>query len=172
MDQFLTIFFWFTIIVLIGYLFNFIGYLLGSAVDSIRVSMFEEKESSKYNQSIKDSTSYIDIDYNHVPMEKQEQIPHHEYVAYLLSQEWRTVADLRLKRDKYTCQYCGSKLDKSGGDMHIPNVHHLHYRNLKHEDISNDLVSLCKKCHIYLHSKYTLPEMEQEINIKRTISQF
>ena len=95
------------------------------------------------------------------------KLTHAQYVDYLLTDEWRTRANKRLDIDDWTCQYCGSELRSMSGDDHTPNVHHLHYRNLTHEDIKNDLVSLCKHCHLELHSMYSLTDMEFHINVER-----
>jgi hypothetical protein len=41
--------------------------------------------------------------------------------------------------DNFTCQRCGSKQDVQ--------VHHLTYENFGDEDVYNDLITLCKRCH-------------------------
>ena len=45
--------------------------------------------------------------------------------------------------DNHTCSICGSKDDL--------NVHHFGYGNLGNEDVENDLVTLCHKCHVMIH---------------------
>ena len=101
----------------------------------------------------------------------QERISHEDYIIYLQSDEWKSRARRRLEIDEYTCQYCGSELQSMSGITHIPNIHHLHYRTLRNENVYTDLVSLCKHCHLDLHSHFRLHEMEQEINIVRMRNQ-
>lgn len=125
---------------------------------------------SVVHEPIKDSHSYhldTDLDIIHPRSAPTEYISYAQYQAYLLSPEWRTIAQIRLNKDNWTCQYCGSELRSMSDDHHTPNVHHLHYRNLTNEDIKNDLVSLCKSCHLDLHSRYSLTDMEFHINLER-----
>lgn len=64
------------------------------------------------------------------------------YRGYLLSDEWQTIKDERLKIDNHHCQWCGT-------DTNLE-IHHLSYDNVYHEDIS-DLITLCHGCHIKYH---------------------
>lgn len=69
-----------------------------------------------------------------------------EKKAYIASPEWNTKRLAVLKRDSYSCQRCGA--------YGVPlEVHHLHYRTFKTENLS-DLVSLCRDCHQAIHDKY------------------
>lgn len=62
-----------------------------------------------------------------------------EYLQYLQSPEWETRRQARFSLDGNKCVCCGRPMDLQ--------CHHLNYRNFKHEDVCNDLVTLCKYCH-------------------------
>jgi len=66
------------------------------------------------------------------------------YLAYLQSPEWRAIRQRVLDRDDHKCRTCGS--------TKILQVHHLTYKRLFHERLS-DLVTLCKQCHMALHKR-------------------
>ena len=51
------------------------------------------------------------------------------------------------KRDNYTCQRCGAKGKKVGGDAEI-NCHHIVPRSRGGTDNSYNLITLCEECHI------------------------
>lgn len=97
----------------------------------------------------------------------QKYMSKEEYHEYLKSDLWLNTRKLRLTIDKYTCIVCGSNLLPDPSKPDIGHVHHMHYRNLGHENVRNDLVSLCKHCHTSMHEKYTIHEMEHEINLIR-----
>jgi uncharacterized protein YnzC (UPF0291/DUF896 family) len=61
------------------------------------------------------------------------------YYDYIESQAWQAKRSKRLMIDNLTCQRCGSKKDVQ--------VHHLTYENFGNEDVYNDLITLCKRCH-------------------------
>ena len=64
------------------------------------------------------------------------------YSEYLKSDDWRRKRFVVLRRDNWTCQYCGAKATE---------VHHKKYaRNIGREPI-HWLVSLCKQCHRNQH---------------------
>jgi 5-methylcytosine-specific restriction endonuclease McrA len=71
-----------------------------------------------------------------------------EYYDYLESEEWKSKAAERLKIDGYTCQGCGCR----GTNDNRLQIHHLTYRNVGHESVYADLVSLCRNCHIRIHN--------------------
>ena len=91
----------------------------------------------------------------------------HDYNLFLKSEYWKKVRKLVLIRDKYKCQKCiysiwgGKKYDKK--DLE---VHHLSYKNHRNElNNLDDLVTLCKWCHEYMHAPDDYDEMiEQEIS--------
>lgn len=58
---------------------------------------------------------------------------------YYSSPEWAKKRSERLKLDDYRCQRCGF--------TRALEVHHLNYERLGNEDVSRDLITLCKKCH-------------------------
>ena len=99
-----------------------------------------------------DTTSYDNPKPYVNPFEPPEGFTTHptfiaiEKRAYLLTPEWQALRKAVLKRDIYTCQSCGT--------YDVPlEVHHLHYRTFKAENLS-DLVSLCRDCHQAVHDKH------------------
>lgn len=58
---------------------------------------------------------------------------------YYESQSWAEKRSKRLKIDGYKCARCGF--------TRALEVHHINYERLGHEDVSRDLITLCKKCH-------------------------
>lgn len=61
------------------------------------------------------------------------------YIEYLKSPEWQRKRTERLKMDGFKCAKCGFPKALQ--------VHHLNYDNIYHEDVANDLITLCKRCH-------------------------
>lgn len=90
-------------------------------------------------------------------------ISRHQYQEYLESAEWRSKADHRLAIDGYRCQYCDSEVKSRINDRHKPNIHHFHYHNIMHENVYDDLITLCQVCHTNLHKDYSIKDMEVEI---------
>lgn len=68
------------------------------------------------------------------------------YQNYMKSQEWRNKAKERLEIDDYQCVLCGCN-----GDLE---VHHITYKRLGSENVYQDLVSVCPRCHVLLHNYY------------------
>lgn len=66
-----------------------------------------------------------------------------EYVEYIHSEAWKKKAKQRREMDGNKCAVCGSTKELC--------VHHRNYRNFMSEDVENDLITLCKKCHEYVH---------------------
>jgi hypothetical protein len=62
-----------------------------------------------------------------------------KYKKYIESKEWQAKRTERLKIDNFTCQKCGSKRK-----LH---VHHINYENFGNENVYEDLITLCSKCH-------------------------
>lgn len=58
---------------------------------------------------------------------------------YYKSQSWAEKRNERLKIDGFKCAKCGF--------TRALEVHHINYERLFHEDVSKDLITLCKKCH-------------------------
>ena len=67
-----------------------------------------------------------------------------EYEKYIHSSHWRHIADKRLEVDGHICCVCGDK---------ATDVHHLTYDRFGNE-ATDDLVSLCRKCHGQAESFY------------------
>lgn len=59
--------------------------------------------------------------------------------SYYSSPEWAKKRNERLKIDGYKCAKCGF--------TRALEVHHINYDRLYNEDVSRDLVTLCKRCH-------------------------
>jgi 5-methylcytosine-specific restriction endonuclease McrA len=66
-----------------------------------------------------------------------------KYVDYLLSEEWGVIKTDMCEIYNSTCQDCLKKVK-------FPQVHHLTYKNIYHEE-PEDLTLLCKKCHNKIH---------------------
>jgi len=67
-----------------------------------------------------------------------------DYGEYLKTPQWLAKRESVLLRDGYRCTECGSQLDLR--------VHHLNYKKLYDEDVS-DLKTLCKNCHDKKHPR-------------------
>lgn len=65
------------------------------------------------------------------------------YNEYLYSNEWRTIRGSILSRDLESCLNCG--------DTASLQVHHITYDNVGQE-LNEDLITLCKSCHIEIHN--------------------
>jgi 5-methylcytosine-specific restriction endonuclease McrA len=65
------------------------------------------------------------------------------YPAYLRTPEWRTRSRQRKNLACYRCEWCGSTRDL--------NTHHLNYQRRGFEDIDEDLICLCRRCHEQAH---------------------
>jgi hypothetical protein len=77
-----------------------------------------------------------------------------EYAEYLLSPEWIKIRRLVKNRDHKQCVWCGAK--------RALRVHHLTYEHIYKElEFLDDLVTICKNCHAWIHEKHDSP---QEIN--------
>ena len=59
--------------------------------------------------------------------------------AYYQSPEWAAKRNERLKIDGFKCARCGF--------TRALEIHHINYERLFHEDVSKDLITLCKRCH-------------------------
>mgnify|MGYP001560286122 CR=1 FL=1 len=65
------------------------------------------------------------------------------YCMYLVSLRWKVRRQQRLMRDQWRCQDCGARATE---------VHHLTYDRL-FEELLNDLLSLCRRCHRLRHEE-------------------
>lgn len=65
------------------------------------------------------------------------------------SGNWRKISNQTKKRDHWTCQKCGSKGGKYGdAELH---AHHIVPKSKGGADKSNNLITLCRKCHEKQH---------------------
>lgn len=67
----------------------------------------------------------------------------HPYQDYLESDKWRRKRNERIRKDGYRCVRCGTAKNLC--------VHHVTYIRLGNEDVDDDLVTLCMKCHEDVH---------------------
>lgn len=74
-----------------------------------------------------------------------------EYKRYIKSGNWKKKCDQRLAISKHRCEMCG-RLEKNSKGLQ---VHHITYRNLGNEDVGNDLICLCARCHLLIHRYYS-----------------
>ena len=74
------------------------------------------------------------------------------YTEYAKSKHWKRVRTQKLK-EQPQCYICGKK--KTPKVKTKFNVHHKHYRNLGHENLQEDLVTLCEPCHKFIHKYKT-----------------
>jgi 5-methylcytosine-specific restriction endonuclease McrA len=66
-----------------------------------------------------------------------------KYREYLKSDAWKRMRYVVLRRDNWTCQYCGNKATQ---------VHHLRYAKYKiGKEPIKWLISLCASCHKKQH---------------------
>lgn len=70
-----------------------------------------------------------------------------DYKEYLQSDDWKAIAQERMKIDGYRCCMCGCR----GTMTNRLEIHHLTYRNLYHERPYEDLLTLCHVCHKSVH---------------------
>ena len=78
-----------------------------------------------------------------------------EYLEYLKSPRWQFLRSERLKIDNYRCQRCASPLNLD--------VHHTKYpKELGTENVHNDLITLCRRCHEYVEEQKLGYRREQE----------
>ena len=67
-----------------------------------------------------------------------------DYNDYLKSKEWYAKRGERLFIDNYRCAMCGT--------THHLHVHHKTYINLKNENVQDDLITVCNRCHEKIHN--------------------
>jgi len=80
--------------------------------------------------------------FKRLPFQYRRQRRKEYYSDYLKSDAWQRKRFVVLRRDKWTCQYCGAKATE---------VHHKRYaKNIGREPIKW-LVSLCRECHRNQH---------------------
>ena len=67
------------------------------------------------------------------------------------SATWQEARRQALERDMFLCRVCADEHCLCSDGLQ---VHHITYQRLGHEDVYNDLVSLCAGCHKKIHSYY------------------
>ena len=72
-----------------------------------------------------------------------------DYQRYLKSDQWSRTRNLVLCRDGFMCQRCGHSW-KQFEDEQSLDVHHITYLR-RGEERLDDLVTLCRRCHEYVH---------------------
>lgn len=71
---------------------------------------------------------------------------------YLSSNHWRFVRRDKIIKEKGRCAKCGKHSIMFGGNLHFVDVHHLTYKRIWHERLS-DLQVLCRDCHKKEHNE-------------------
>lgn len=73
-----------------------------------------------------------------------------EYDDYMKSDKWHSKCKQRLEIADHKCEMCGRLENNSKGLQ----IHHISYRNLGNEDVGNELICVCGRCHLMLHRYY------------------
>ena len=78
-----------------------------------------------------------------------EELKKLSFEKYYHTEHWKKLHAEIVQRDNYTCQKCGKQYL-----THISflNVHHLTYER-RGEELLEDLITLCYKCHAHVHGK-------------------
>lgn len=76
-----------------------------------------------------------------------------ERQAFYASDEWKVAVKEVWKRDNAICQRCGKSHngDRNGGAFHIHHIVSFSIKSLRSDP--ENLVLLCKNCHLFIHSK-------------------
>ena len=122
--------------------------------------------SKKYSSEIRFEFSYFNYDkwlterksevvnlWESVKRINFESSKYGKYSSYLGTEEWKLKRNEALKRDENLCQVC--KINEA------VEVHHITYENFSNEKLE-DLLSVCKDCHIEIHRKI---DVEKRIKI-------
>ena len=81
-----------------------------------------------------------------------------DYQIYLQSDHWKKLRQLKINHVGYKCQDCGNQKDIQ--------VHHLKYRKIYNVKL-NDLLVLCRTCHVKRHKKINLKSTKNKIFNKK-----
>lgn len=71
------------------------------------------------------------------------------------------------ERDQHRCRWCGAVNPQFGGF----DIHHIEYRRGYTYDVLNNLVTLCRLCHGFVHDSYAIPKTEAQTALLRVISE-
>lgn len=66
------------------------------------------------------------------------------------SESWKNKCKQRIEIAGHKCEMCG-RLEQNSKGLQI---HHISYARLESEDVYNDLICLCGRCHILIHAYY------------------
>jgi hypothetical protein len=67
-------------------------------------------------------------------------------------------------RDNWRCRWCGAT------NAWAYDVHHIQYRRGYSYDVIENLITLCRKCHDFVHDSYEIPKPEAQDILGRLIS--
>lgn len=107
----------------------------------------EERQAELINNLLRKAVS----EFQHMPLRSR-------YSIYLRSPRWQIKRLQALSRDKDICQICK--------ENEATQVHHLHYDNCGNENLE-DLISLCRFCHLKVDSEAQLRRYENQKNDKK-----
>jgi 5-methylcytosine-specific restriction endonuclease McrA len=95
------------------------------------------------------------------------------YTEYLRSDEWQRKKQERADIDGHRCAMCGRPEGRTKGGLQC---HHITYKRLGHEDVYQDLVTVCGSCHRKLHAYYgrvkSVTDLIQELDSSAEKVQF
>jgi 5-methylcytosine-specific restriction endonuclease McrA len=67
-------------------------------------------------------------------------------------------------RDAYRCRWCGVT------NAYAYDVHHIEYRRGTSYDVTDNLITLCRACHNYVHDSYKIPKAEAQEILKELVA--
>lgn len=74
---------------------------------------------------------------------EEVDFPRGYYEFYMKTERWKEKRKTRLLLDFFRCSICGTAKNLQ--------VHHVNYENVGNENLEEDLVTLCRKCHAKVH---------------------
>ena len=73
-----------------------------------------------------------------------------KYKEYIKSDVWKQKCKQRLEIHGHKCEMCDRHEKNSKGLQ----IHHISYKHLCNEDVGDDAICLCGRCHILIHRYY------------------
>jgi len=123
-------------------------------INGVTLELFERASSTYRGAPMDKKHPYLDGE-----RKTLDVIPEDE--PWLANAEWRTgYGDQRfeaLKRDDWTCQKCGTDLNRENAEVHHKKAH-TGYDSDEEANRSSNLVSLCVRCHRHTESNRALAE--------------
>lgn len=116
---------------------------------------FSHYNYEKWNEERSNETTYL---WECVKESNYDTSRFAKYTNYINSESWKIKRKEALIRDNNLCQVCKKNTAEE--------VHHITYENLFNENLE-DLLSVCKICHIEIHKqkdKEALDEIRRKIN--------